>query len=114
MWCIRSYHSLSALVSGNDAVRGTYHVQLAGEEGRTAVLRLALVCGVALEKVALVHQRSRDGLVGVDIALTTVDHWDVAQAQGDNPSSKNVNDIGAGIPICPSVSALWAMWYGRT
>ena len=76
-----------------------YHVELAGEEGSTAVLCLALVCDVILEEFTLIVKCGLDRLVGVDITLTTVDHWHITQTQGDNSASEDIHNIRSGVPI---------------
>ena len=58
---------------------GTYHIKFACEEGRAAVLRLSLVCGMALKELTLSIKRLLDWLRCVDVALTTIDNRDVAQ-----------------------------------
>jgi hypothetical protein len=55
-----------------------HHIQLAGEVRGTTVLCFALVCWVVLEERSLALQRSSNGLFGIDVALSTVNHRDVA------------------------------------
>ena len=52
-----------------------------------------------LEEFAFILQSGADGLVGLDIALSTIDHRYVAQTQGNDATSKNINNIGALVPV---------------
>jgi hypothetical protein len=53
---------------------------------------------MVLEEGALRFQRFVDRLLGIDIALTTIDNGDVAETKRDNTSSQNVYDIRSSIP----------------
>ena len=76
----------------------TYHIQLASEERCTAVLCLALVRRMVLKEVSFMIEGSSDSLAGFDISLATVDNWDITQAQGNNATSKNINNVCALVP----------------
>ena len=82
--------------------RDTHHVQLPGEERGATELGLGLVRSMVLEKFALVLECGGDGLVGFDIALTTVDDWDIPQTEGNNTTCENVDNIGSLVPIIQS------------
>ena len=75
-----------------------HHIQLAREEGCTAVLRLALVRRVVLEELALILERSDDRLVRVNVALTTVDYRYVTQTERNDTACENIHNVRSGIP----------------
>jgi len=76
-----------------------YQVKLSCQVRSTAVLSLALVCGVILEEGALSIQGAADRLFGVDVTLTAVNNRDVAETKGNNAASQNIDDIGTSIPM---------------
>ncbi len=77
----------------------TYHVQLASKERRSAVLRLVGVRGVSFEELTLGLECNRDRLVLVDVPLSTVHNWYIAQSQGYDPAREDIDDVRAGIPL---------------
>jgi hypothetical protein len=54
---------------------------------------------MVLEVISLSFECDRNGFVGFDIALTTVDDRNIAKTKGDNPSSENVDDVCALVPV---------------
>jgi len=40
-------------------------------------------------------QSGRDCFPAVNVALPTVDDWDISQSQRNNPASKNINNVGS-------------------
>ena len=75
-----------------------YHVELASEEGSTTVLCLALVRRMILEELALIIQSCTDGLVGINITLSTVHDWDITQAKGDHSASEDIHNVRSSVP----------------
>lgn len=53
---------------------------------------------MVLEEVTLLFKSSVDRFGGFDVALTTINHWDIPQSQGNDTASQNINNICAGIP----------------
>lgn len=51
-----------------------------------------------LEKLGLRLERARDGLLLVDVALSSVDDWDVAESERDDSASEDVDDVGSSVP----------------
>ena len=77
----------------------TYQIQLSGQVGSTAIGSLIPISLVVLKEVLLVLQRISNGLLVLDITLTTVNDWDVAQAQRNDAAGKNINDVGPLVPV---------------
>jgi hypothetical protein len=50
------------------------------------------------EELAFVFEGRHDGLGRFDIALTTVNHRYISQAQRNDTSSKDIHDIGSRVP----------------
>lgn len=80
------------------SARDTHHVQFPSEERRATELGLGLVRSMVLEELAFVLECDSDGLVRFNIALATVDDWDVAQTEGNNTTGEDINDIGSLVP----------------
>jgi hypothetical protein len=59
---------------------------------------------VVLEELLLVLERLRDGTLVVDIALSSVDDGDVSETEGDDTTSKNVDDVGSLVPASTASS----------
>lgn len=59
---------------------------------------LALVSGVVLEESALSLQGLIDGLLGINITLSTVDNGNVAEAKGNDTTGQNIDNVRASIP----------------
>lgn len=59
---------------------------------------LALVSGVVLEEGALALQGLVDGLLGINITLSTVDDRNVAETKGNDTTSQNIDNVRASIP----------------
>jgi len=53
---------------------------------------------MSLEEDSLVLQRSRDGLLLLDVSLTSVDDGDVSETQRDDSTGENVNNVGSLVP----------------
>lgn len=77
----------------------THSVQLPSQEWSSTVLSLVLVTLVSLEENSLVLQRSRDGLLLLDISLTSVHDGDVSETKRDDSTGENVDDVGSLVPI---------------
>lgn len=73
----------------------TYEVEFASKIWCTTIAGLVAICLVGFEKLALVLQGVRDGTLVLNVSLTSVDDGDIAESEGDDSSSKNVDDIGA-------------------
>jgi len=76
----------------------THSVQLPSQEWSSTVLSLVLVALMSLEEDSLVLQRSRDGLLLLDVSLTSVDDGDVSETQRDDSTGENVNNVGSLVP----------------
>lgn len=75
-----------------------YHVEFACKERRSAVLALPFVRRMRLEEIAFMVECRRNGLRLVNIPLTAVNNWDIAQTEGDDSAGENVDDVGALVP----------------
>jgi len=53
---------------------------------------------VILEELSFVFQRKTDRLGALNIALTTIDDWHVAQTERNDTSCQNVDNVRACIP----------------
>lgn len=76
----------------------SYHVQLSGQVRGSAVLGLALVSGMVLEEGALSLQGLVDGLLGINITLSTVDDGNVAETKGNDTTGQNIDNVRASVP----------------
>ena len=50
------------------------------------------------KELSLVFKGGLDGFLLVDILLTSVDHGDIAEAQWNNATSENVDDVRPLVP----------------
>jgi hypothetical protein len=82
----------------------THDIESLGEVRRSTVRRLTPVTRVVLEELLLVLERLRDGTLVVDIALSSVDDGDVSETEGDDTTSKNVDDVGSLVPASTASS----------
>jgi hypothetical protein len=55
---------------------------------------------MVLEELTLVVESGGDGLLRVDVTLPTVDDGHIAESQWDDASGKDINDVGALVPVC--------------
>lgn len=76
----------------------SYHVQLSGQVRGSAVLGLTLVSGMVLEEGALSLQGLVDGLLGINITLSTVDDGNVAETKGNDTTGQNIDNVRASVP----------------
>lgn len=53
---------------------------------------------MGLEEDSLVLERARDGLLLLDVSLTSVNDWDVSETERNDSTSENVDDIGSLVP----------------
>ena len=77
----------------------SYHVQLSSQVRGSTVLSFALVCRVVFEKVTLSLQGLVDRLLGINIALSTVDNRNVAEAKRNDTAGQNIDNVRARIPL---------------
>lgn len=61
---------------------------------------------MALKEMTLSIKRLLDWLRRVDVALTTINNRNIAQAQRNDATSENVNDISASIPMFLGISVI--------
>jgi hypothetical protein len=54
---------------------------------------------VVLEELPFVLQGCRDALARLDIALTTIYDWHVAETKRNNSSRQNIDDVCALVPV---------------
>ncbi len=54
---------------------------------------------MGLKELALGLEGDTNGLAVVNVTLSTVDYWNVAQTKGNDTSGKNINDISALVPV---------------
>ena len=54
---------------------------------------------MTLKELTLRLQRGADGLVGLNIPLTTVNHRNITKTKRDDTASENVDDIGTRVPV---------------
>lgn len=76
----------------------TNHIELAGEERGPAELSFALVRGVIFEKAAFVFESRRDWLTRLNITLTAINNRDIAQAERNYTTGKDINNISSLVP----------------
>lgn len=76
----------------------TYDIELPGQIRGTTILSLAGVTRVVLEKVAFVLESRSNAFGLIDISLTSVDDRDVAQSQGNDATSQNIDNVGSLVP----------------
>jgi len=72
-------------------------VELAGEERSTAVLCFAAVAWVVLEEFLFGSESGTDELPLVNVTLTTVDDGNIAEAERNDTTGENVDDIGTSV-----------------
>lgn len=53
---------------------------------------------MVLKELALILESGADWLVGVNVALTTIDNWHIAKTEWNNAASENVHNIRSNIP----------------
>ncbi|KAH3667130.1 hypothetical protein OGAPHI_002779 [Ogataea philodendri] len=70
-------------------------VQLLGQVWRTAVVSLAAIGWVVLEESSFVVQSLSDGLVVLNILLSSINDRDVSGPQWDDSACQNVNNVGS-------------------
>jgi hypothetical protein len=70
-----------------------YHIQFSGEEGCATILGLGTIRRVVLEEFSFVSQSLLDGFARIDIPLSTIDDRNIAQTQGDDASSQDIDDV---------------------
>lgn len=112
MWCIKIYikrpnvtptEHLSHTSSPESTTKPwrrprTHDVQFSGQIRRPAILRLARITRMVLEKVPLILQGRPDRLALFDIPLTSVDDGDVTESQGDDPAGEDIDNVGSLVP----------------
>lgn len=76
-----------ALATRRDKVpksrKGTHDVQSFGQERSTAICSLARIGFVVCEELSLEIQCSTDSFVRFNIALATINDWNVTQSEGN-------------------------------
>jgi len=93
--CIFSSASLSQVNRG----RETHHIELPSKEWSSAVLRLSFIRRMVLEELTFGLEGDADLLVCFNVSLPSVHDRNVTQSQRNDPSSQNVDDVSASIPI---------------
>ena len=53
---------------------------------------------MSLEELTLGLQGRTDGLVVLNVSLTTVDYWYISQSQRDDPASENIDNVRSLVP----------------
>ena len=88
---------MSALVLQRSAST-TDSVQTPCQIRSSAVRCFASVARVILKELSLMFKSGCDGSLLIDVALTTVHNRNVSEAQRDDASSEDIDDVGALVP----------------
>ena len=75
-----------------------YHIELPCKERSSAKLGLALIRRVIFKKFTLMFESMRYRFGSLNIPLTTIHDWNIAESERNDAACQNVHDVRSFVP----------------